>query len=77
VSGSDGPRANARWTVVNSDLLGRHRKALCSIAWAVMAIDEAHYIKNDSARTKHVLRLAGLPTGPVSRRSSTCSPAPP
>jgi SWI/SNF-related matrix-associated actin-dependent regulator 1 of chromatin subfamily A len=60
VSGSDGPRANARWTVINYDLLGRHRKALSATPWAGLAIDEAHYIKNDSARTKHVLRLAGL-----------------
>ncbi len=63
VSGSDGPRANARWTVINYDLLGRHRKGLGAIAWAGMAIDEAHYIKNDSARTKDVLRLVGLVNG--------------
>jgi len=45
------------------DLLRRHRKALGAIEWAGLSIDEAHHIKNDSARTKHLLRLAGLGDG--------------
>ncbi|MBI3965293.1 MAG: hypothetical protein HY329_06630 [Chloroflexi bacterium] len=39
-----------------------------STSWAGIVLDEAHYIKNDSQRTKHALRLLGVEKGkqPVS-----------
>lgn len=36
----------ARWTIVNYDLLRKHRQALLAAAWACLILDEAHYIKN-------------------------------
>jgi SWI/SNF-related matrix-associated actin-dependent regulator of chromatin subfamily A-like protein 1 len=60
LSGAVTPRDDVRWTVVNYDLLGRHHGALAAVPWAGVVVDEAHYIKNGSARAKHVLRLAGL-----------------
>ena len=52
-------RSGHRWTVVNYDLLGRLRADLQSVSWAGIVVDEAHYVKNDSARTTNVLRLLG------------------
>jgi SNF2 family DNA or RNA helicase len=46
-----------RWTVVNYDLLSKLEKGLLGSAWSGMVIDEAHYIKNDSQRSKRVLKV--------------------
>ncbi len=62
VSGSDGlertPDGRSSTTTSSGGIArpGRHR-----VGWH--GHDEAHDIKNDSARTKHVLRLAGLGDG--------------
>lgn len=62
---------NARWVVVNYDMLTRHGERLRSIPWAGVIIDEAHFIKNASQRTSQVLKIIGVadskreaPTGP-------------
>ena len=52
-----------RWTVVNYDLLGKVEGKLLATTWGGIVIDEAHYIKNDSQRTRRVLRLLGVGTG--------------
>jgi SWI/SNF-related matrix-associated actin-dependent regulator 1 of chromatin subfamily A len=49
-----------RWTIVNYDLLGRLRAELAAVRWAGVVLDEAHYLKNDSQRTKHVFQLLGV-----------------
>lgn len=59
----DGWRPNARWTVVNYDLLGRHEADLLSTPWAGILVDEAHYVKNDSQRTARLLRMLGVGSG--------------
>lgn len=48
----------ARWVVVNYDRLAAYTDALATRGFAVVVIDEAHAIKNDSARSKRTLRLA-------------------
>ena len=48
-----------RWTVVNYDLVSRHREALGAQEWAVLVVDEAHCIKNDSVRARRTLELLG------------------
>src|SRR6476659_9111128 len=49
-----------RWVIVNYDLLRTHADRLHAIAWAGVILDEAHFIKNNSQRTSHVLRLLGV-----------------
>lgn len=51
------PAEPARWTVVNYDRLTRHADYLSALAPSVIVVDEAHYIKNKSARTSRVLGL--------------------
>jgi SWI/SNF-related matrix-associated actin-dependent regulator 1 of chromatin subfamily A len=46
-----------RWTVVNYDLLGKLQAQLGAQRWAGIVVDEAHYIKNESARSRHVHRV--------------------
>lgn len=48
-----------RWTVVNYELLSRDDDALQDEQWAVVVIDEAHYIKNDAVRSGRCLELLG------------------
>ncbi len=60
IAGAARPVTDARWTVVNYDLLPRVGKALAAAAWDGLIVDEAHYIRNESMRTKHVLRIAGV-----------------
>lgn len=50
--------ARARWTIVNYDLLRKHRHALLEQAWACLILDEAHYIKNLRAQ-RSLLVLGG------------------
>ena len=59
VDGKTGPVKDARWTVVNFDLLARYERELGRVAWAGVIVDEAHYVKNRSGRAAHVLRLVG------------------
>lgn len=60
---SGGRFRRARWTVVNYDLLMRHREALMARRWACLILDEAHYIKNLKARrTAMILGGAAGPT---------------
>ena len=40
-----------RWTVVNYDLVAATATASPPMHWAVVIVDEAHYIKNDSVRS--------------------------
>jgi SWI/SNF-related matrix-associated actin-dependent regulator of chromatin subfamily A-like protein 1 len=51
---------NPRWVIVNYDLLGKHVERLRAVAWAGVILDEAHFIKNHSARTSHCLKLLGV-----------------
>jgi len=53
----DGP---PRWVIVNYDLLAKHADRLRSVAWAGVILDEAHFIKNASGRTSHVMKLLGV-----------------
>ena len=48
-----------RWVIVNYDLLKTHAARLHSIGWAGVILDEAHFIKNNSQRTSHVLEAVG------------------
>src|SRR5499427_6820755 len=50
-------QSNHRWTVVNYDLLGKLQSQLDAQHWTGVVVDEAHYIKNESARSRHVHRL--------------------
>jgi SWI/SNF-related matrix-associated actin-dependent regulator 1 of chromatin subfamily A len=59
VDGKTAPASGRRWTVVNFDLLAKHEASLGRIDWAGVVVDEAHYIKNGSQRSAHVLRLVG------------------
>jgi SWI/SNF-related matrix-associated actin-dependent regulator 1 of chromatin subfamily A len=59
VDGKTPPLPDARWTIVNFDLLARYERELGSVAWAGIVVDEAHYIKNGSRRAAQVLRLVG------------------
>jgi SWI/SNF-related matrix-associated actin-dependent regulator of chromatin subfamily A-like protein 1 len=68
-----------RWVIVNYDLLKAHAARLHDISWAGVILDEAHFIKNNSQRTSHVLSCLAYPTMRVrrlsARRRSTCSQA--
>lgn len=57
VEGSSAFEEGHRWTVVNYDLLGKLEDRLFATCWGGIVIDEAHAIKNDSQRSKRVLRL--------------------
>jgi len=54
------PVPNARWVIVNYDLLGKHAERLHAIGWVGVILDEAHFIKNNSKRTTHCLKLLGV-----------------
>ena len=53
----------ARWVVVNYDRLHRYASDLEAHRFPVVIVDEAHAIKNDSARSKRTLKLVA-PGGP-------------
>jgi SWI/SNF-related matrix-associated actin-dependent regulator 1 of chromatin subfamily A len=53
------PVENPRWVIVNYDLLRKEAVRLRGIPWV---LDEAHFIKNASARTSHCLKLLGVQT---------------
>jgi SWI/SNF-related matrix-associated actin-dependent regulator 1 of chromatin subfamily A len=54
------PPTDARWVIVNYDLLRKEAARLHGIAWSGVILDEAHFIKNASARTSHCLKLLGV-----------------
>jgi SWI/SNF-related matrix-associated actin-dependent regulator 1 of chromatin subfamily A len=50
---------DARWVIVNYDILGRHVDAVGRVPWAGLVFDEAHYLKNHtSARSKVAREIA-------------------
>ena len=49
-----------RWVIINYDLLSKYSERLNSINWSCVILDEAHFIKNASQRTKHCLQLLGV-----------------
>jgi SWI/SNF-related matrix-associated actin-dependent regulator 1 of chromatin subfamily A len=51
---------DARWIIVNYDLLKKHAEMLRAIGWAGVILDEAHFIKNNSKRTSDCLKLLGV-----------------
>lgn len=53
------PRPDSRWVIVNYDRLARHQDDLLARRFEVVIVDEAHAIKNDSARSRRTLELLG------------------
>lgn len=51
---------DARWIIVNYDILGKHAGRLHGINWSGVILDEAHFIRNASQRTNHCLKLLGV-----------------
>lgn len=49
-----------RWVIVNYDLLAKNTERLGRVPWSGVIVDEAHFIKNASQRTSHVLKLIGV-----------------
>jgi SWI/SNF-related matrix-associated actin-dependent regulator of chromatin subfamily A-like protein 1 len=49
-----------RWVIVNYDLLQKNTERLHAVRWAGVILDEAHFIKNNSQRTSHCLKLLGV-----------------
>lgn len=45
----------AKWTIINYDILRKFHTKLLEETWATVIIDEAHYIKNKSARAHYIL----------------------
>jgi SWI/SNF-related matrix-associated actin-dependent regulator 1 of chromatin subfamily A len=54
------PVNDARWIIVNYDLLRKQAERLRAIGWAGVILDEAHFIKNNSKRTSDYLKLLGV-----------------
>jgi SWI/SNF-related matrix-associated actin-dependent regulator 1 of chromatin subfamily A len=54
------PHPNPRWVIVNYDLFRKEAQRLHGIGWRAVVLDEAHFIKNASARTSHCLKLLGV-----------------
>jgi SWI/SNF-related matrix-associated actin-dependent regulator 1 of chromatin subfamily A len=49
----------ARWVIVNYDIVGAHQAAIAKGGFAVAALDEAHYCKNpDAQRTQALIGVA-------------------
>ena len=59
----DALRNDARWVIINYDRLLRFQSSLLARRFAVVIVDEAHSIKNDSARSKRTLELLGAAKG--------------
>jgi SWI/SNF-related matrix-associated actin-dependent regulator 1 of chromatin subfamily A len=55
-----GEQPDPRWVIVNYDLLARNAGRLHDIPWSGIVLDEAHFIKNNSQRTSHCLKLLGV-----------------
>jgi SWI/SNF-related matrix-associated actin-dependent regulator 1 of chromatin subfamily A len=57
---ADGVCSEPRWVIVNYDLLVKNAERLHAVRWAGVILDEAHFIKNNSQRTSHCLKLLGV-----------------
>ena len=57
---ADGEQTDPRWVIVNYDLLAKNAERLHGIPWTGVILDEAHFIKNNSQRTSHCLKLLGV-----------------
>jgi SWI/SNF-related matrix-associated actin-dependent regulator 1 of chromatin subfamily A len=55
-------QADPRWVIVNYDLLAKNAVRLHGVPWYGVILDEAHFIKNNSQRTSHCLKLLGVST---------------
>jgi SWI/SNF-related matrix-associated actin-dependent regulator 1 of chromatin subfamily A len=55
-----GEESDPRWVIVNYDLLAKNAMRLNGIPWSGVILDEAHFIKNNSQRTSHCLKLLGV-----------------
>src|SRR5215510_2896010 len=55
-----GKAVDPRWVIVNYDLLATNAERLHGITWSGIILDEAHFIKNNSQRTSHCLKLLGV-----------------
>ena len=60
-----------RWTVITYDLHGRCEEAVAAVRWRGVIIDEAHYLRNRSQRTRRVRELVGK--GPLLHAASAPS----
>jgi hypothetical protein len=60
VQSRDQPGQPPRWVIVNYDLRAKHANRLRAGAWGGVILDEAHFIKNASGRTSHVMKLLGV-----------------
>jgi SWI/SNF-related matrix-associated actin-dependent regulator 1 of chromatin subfamily A len=60
ILGPGAPGGPARWTVVNYDRLTRHAEWLMELRPDVVIVDEAHFIKNRSARSNRTLSLVAV-----------------
>ena len=49
-----------RWVIVNYDILAKNAERLHGIPWSGVILDEAHFIKNNSKRISHCLKLLGV-----------------
>jgi SWI/SNF-related matrix-associated actin-dependent regulator 1 of chromatin subfamily A len=49
-----------RWVIVNYDIVAKNAERLHGIPWSGVILDEAHFIKNNSQRTSHCLKLLGV-----------------
>lgn len=52
-----------RWVIVDYDLLRKVVDRLHAVPWVGVVLDEAHLIKNASARTTHCMKLLGVQNG--------------
>ena len=47
---------DARWVVVNYDVLARHIGELAAVPWSALVFDEAHYLKNHTSKRSRMAR---------------------
>jgi SWI/SNF-related matrix-associated actin-dependent regulator of chromatin subfamily A-like protein 1 len=57
---ADGEQPDPRWVIANYDILAKNAERLHGIPWSGVILDEAHFIKNNSQRTSHCLKLLGV-----------------
>jgi SWI/SNF-related matrix-associated actin-dependent regulator 1 of chromatin subfamily A len=49
-----------RWVIVNYDLLAKNAEMLHGVAWSGVILDEAHFIRNKSQRSRQCMSLLGV-----------------